>query len=292
MDPLAVAANAASRIIEPQVFPRAWMPMVAGFGAMFALALTHERPHEILGIAAMLLAIHFGFADILPWLLRACGFAAPPLFKSHRWNLAFVEMNRLLFLKPFRRWFGRRHAITATFILSGIFHEAALSFPAGAGWGGPLLYFSLHAVLIHLRGIGRFATWLFILVPLPLLFHGQFRATFVVPFDRWLGSLLASQELLPFAITIAGIGHFLVLVASLQVPTRLGWREDIAMRTQPLARALAAQTGAFWTIRILVDIFGYDHRDWPPGNAMVTGHALLTTLLLCLAGTYWIVAVR
>ena len=288
----------------------------------------------------MLLAIHFGFADILPWLLRACGFAAPPLFNrpwaarslddfwSHRWNLAFVEMNRLLFLKPFRRWFGRRHAITATFILSGLFHEAALSFPAGAGWGDPLLYFSLHAVLIHLRGIGRFATWLFILVPLPLLFHASFRGTFVVPFYRWLGSLLATQELLPLAITIAGIGHFLVLVASLQVPARLGWREDIAkltrfnqkifwvysifilfcivsfgsltllfredlaMRTQPLARALAALIGAFWTIRILVDIFWYDHRDWPPGNAMVTGHALLTTLFLCLAGTYWIVALR
>lgn len=344
MNPLATAAGASNRTIEPQPFLRAWMRMIAGFTAIFALASVHDRLSDLAlgwaGITAMLLAIHFGFADILVWLLRSLGFAVPQLFNrpwaaqslddfwSHRWNLAFVEMNRLLFLKPLRRWFGLRHAVTATFVLSGLFHELALSFPAGGGWGGPLVYFTLQAMLVHLRGLGRFAAWLCVLVPLPLLFHTPVRAAFIVPFYRGLGVWLQAQELLLPSITAAGIGHFLVLVASLQVPTRLGWRddlakltsfnrkifwvysvfilfcilsfgaitllfrEDLAFPTQPLARALAALIGAFWTIRVLVDVFWYDHRDWPPGNAMVAGHALLTTLFLGVASTYWVAALR
>jgi hypothetical protein len=345
MNPLAAASTAASRRIDPQAFLRGWARMFAGLGALLGVALLSERMPEAVvgwaGIGAMLLAIHFGFAEILPWLLRWCGYAAPKLFDrpwaarsldefwSHRWNLAFVEMNRLLFVGPLRRWFGRRHAVTATFVLSGLFHEAAISFPAGGGWGGPLAYFVLQGMLVHLRGVvrGRLRTMFCVLTPLPWLFHDAFRGTLVVPFYRWLGALLLEFDWLTLTVTAAGVGHFVVLLASVQVPGRLGWREDIAkltrfnqkifwvyglfilfcvvgfgvltllfredlvQRAHPLARALSAFIAAFWTIRILTDLFWYDHRDWPPGNAMVTGHALLTTLFCALAGTYWAVAI-
>ena len=52
------------------------------------------------------------------------------------------------------------------------------------------------------------------------------------------------------------------------------------------ARGLAAFIASFWSIRVLADFFWYDPRDWPPGNALVAGHALLTTLFCALATLY------
>src|SRR5260221_553933 len=60
--------------------------------------------------------------------------------KPRRWNLAFVEMDRALFLKPLARKLGTRAAVFGVFIISGLFHEVAISFPVNHGWGMPLLY--------------------------------------------------------------------------------------------------------------------------------------------------------
>ena len=56
------------------------------------------------------------------------------------------------------------------------------------------------------------------------------------------------------------------------------------------ARGLAAFIAAFWTARVAIDFLWYDHRDWPRGNSLVAGHALVTTLFLALAGVYWYAA--
>jgi hypothetical protein len=37
-------------------------------------------------------------------------------------------------------------------------------------------------------------------------------------------------------------------------------------------------------VHVPVDLFWYDHRDWPQGNALVTGHACT------LATIYWFAA--
>jgi len=127
--------------------------------------------------------------------------------------------------------------------------------------------------------------------------------------------------MMSFALWLAGIGHFVILVASVQVPSRLGWREDLAkltpfnrklmwtyggftvltilafgvltlalhgelMRGERAARALAAFIGIYWTARIGVDIFYFGHSGWPRGGAFVTGHALLLGLFGALAATY------
>ena len=123
------------------------------------------------------------------------------------------------------------------------------------------------------------------------------------------------------ALWLAAIGHFVILAASVQVPFRLGWREDLAkltpfnrklmwtyggftvltilafgtltlvlhdelMRGDRAARALAAFIGIYWTARIGVDIFYFGHSGWPRGAAFVTGHALLLGLFGALAATY------
>ncbi len=56
------------------------------------------------------------------------------------------------------------------------------------------------------------------------------------------------------------------------------------------ARAVAGFIAVFWSARVLVDVFWYDHRDWPEGNWMVVGHALATSLFTVLAGVYWVAA--
>jgi uncharacterized MAPEG superfamily protein len=138
-------------------------------------------------------------------------------------------------------------------------------------------------------------------------------------------SLLLTQSslegYLSLALWLAGFGHFCVLAASFQVPSRLGWREDLAkltpfnrklmwvhgafavmtiiafgtltlalhtemLRGDRAALGLAIFIGTYWTARIATDLFYYEHADWPRGRAFVVGHILLTSLFIALALTY------
>jgi len=148
---------------------------------------------------------------------------------------------------------------------------------------------------------------------------------------QWL-ILFPAQSLFGLALWMAGIGHFCVLVASFQVPIRLGWKEDLAkltpfnrklmwvhggfavltivsfgvltlalhdemLRGDRSALYLAAFIAVYWTTRIIVDFTYYEHKDWPRGGGFVLGHTLLTLLFIFLAATYagllvWHVSVR
>ena len=75
------------------------------------------------------------------------------------------------------RW-GPAWGVMATFAFSGVLHDLLISVPVGAGYGLPTLYFLLHGglVLAERRWKIESRTWtlLWILVPLPLLFHPAF----------------------------------------------------------------------------------------------------------------------
>ena len=121
---------------------------------------------------------------------------------------------------------------------------------------------------------------------------------------------------------LAGAGHFLILFASFQVPSRLKWKQDLAqlmpfnrkllwvqggftvltiiafgtltlalhaelLRGDCAAMGLAGFIGTYWTARILVDAFYFSHEDWPQGKQFVVGHILLTCLFSALAASYW-----
>jgi len=334
------------QVVDPVRFLAAWSRMV--LGAVWVVALAICAPYlsdslvGLAGLAALLLAFHFGLADLLPWLLRWAGFRVPLLFDrpwaarsltdfwSRRWNLAFVEMNRRLFLRPLGRRFGPRGAGFALFVLSGVLHEAALSFPARGGWGLPLGYFLLQYILIRVEArfhiANRAWTWFWLLAPAPWLFHEAFRRTLIVPFYRWLHALIALHSLdwyVSYALYAAVAAHLAVLAGGLQAPARLGWKQDLPKLSRfnqkifwlygfyivlcivsfagltwrlhdsflagdTAARYLAGFIAVFWTIRVLADVVWYDHRDWPPGNALVAGHATLTTLFAALATVYWL----
>jgi len=127
--------------------------------------------------------------------------------------------------------------------------------------------------------------------------------------------------MMDLALWVAGAGHFVILVASAQIPSRLGWREDLAkltpfnrklmwtyaaftvltiiafgvltlvlhgemIRGDRAAVALAAFIAIYWTARILVDLAWFGHSGWPRGVAFVVGHGLLFGLFGALAATY------
>lgn len=121
---------------------------------------------------------------------------------------------------------------------------------------------------------------------------------------------------------LAGVGHFVILAASFQVPSRLRWKEDLAqlmpfnrkllwvqsgftvltiiafgtltlllhdelLRGDRAALALAVFIATYWTARILVDALYFSHEDWPKGRQFIFGHILLTALFTALAASYW-----
>ena len=120
---------------------------------------------------------------------------------------------------------------------------------------------------------------------------------------------------------LAGLGHFIVLVASFQVPARMHWREDLAklmpvnrklmwtygvfivltivafgaltvalhdelLRGDRAALGLATFIGGFWLTRIVIDFAWQTHADWPVGWRFVVAHVLLVLLFVALAATY------
>jgi hypothetical protein len=135
-------------------------------------------------------------------------------------------------------------------------------------------------------------------------------------------SKFSAEHIFDLILWLAGLGHFVILTASFQVPSRLRWKEDLArlmpfnrkmlwvqssftvltiiafgtltlalhaelLRGDRAALGLACFIGSYWTARILVDAFYFSHEDWPKGRQFVIGHILLTSLFTALASSYW-----
>jgi alginate O-acetyltransferase complex protein AlgI len=207
-----------------------------------------------LGIFAILFIVHFGYAVMLGCLMRSFGFAVRPLFDrpelatslrdfwSRRWNKAFVGMNKEIFVPWFSRRMRSKQALWATFLLSGLLHDLAISYSAGSGFGLPTLYFLIQAAGISVEKsqrkfffkhliLSRLWTYCWILVPLPLLFTQAFRMQFILPLVQHLANMLSGLSpvaVLSLAIWLAGIGHFCTLIAGLQVPFKFHWKEELA----------------------------------------------------------------
>jgi RsiW-degrading membrane proteinase PrsW (M82 family) len=128
------------------------------------------------------------------------------------------------------------------------------------------------------------------------------------------------ERLFDLDLWLVTAGHFVILAASFQVPSRLRWKEDLRqvmpfnrkmlwvqsgftvltiiafgvltltlhaelLRGDRAAVGLAAFVGIYWTSRILVDAFYFSHADWPQGKQFVVGHILLTSLFCFLAAS-------
>lgn len=107
-------------------------------------------------------------------------------------------MNRCFLLRSLYRRIGRRGARFVLFALSGLLHELALSFPAGAGWGLPLTYFLLHGALVEVEErfhiASRVSVWFWLIAPSPWLFHEPFRRVLIVQFYQCLHAALIQNS--------------------------------------------------------------------------------------------------
>lgn len=206
------------------------------------------------GLFALGLTVHFGYTDVLSSLMQLGGWNIRPLFEhpmrsttlrefwSRRWNIAFVEMNKTLFL-PLLSKLVRNKALTLTmvFLISGLLHEIAISYSSGGRPGLPTLYFLLQALV--LLGQDKLAnsrispyamrtlTLLCIIVPLPILFTTSFRSEFIVPLFQYLHNELVRHDAswyFSIALWIAAAGNFCAIAAGIQLPYRLNWREELA----------------------------------------------------------------
>ncbi|HSK97170.1 MAG TPA: MBOAT family protein, partial [Euzebyales bacterium] len=152
---------------------RSGMPWIlVGVVVLSALALSSATGEVAAwsAIAGLLATVHLGAMDVLSGLMRRLGhpvaraFTAPWAatslgdFWTRRWNRPFVEMDRVVFL-PLLAWLPPRTARFGVFLISGVLHELAISFPAGAGWGLPLAYFTGHALLVGVERTVRIDRW-------------------------------------------------------------------------------------------------------------------------------------
>jgi alginate O-acetyltransferase complex protein AlgI len=181
-----------------------------------ARLLPGDMPYAVgwVGMVGLVLLLHFGLFDVLSCMWRARGVKAVPLmqmpvasvsvseFWGKRWNRAFRDLTHRFLFRPLTARLGPRWAILAGFVLSGLVHDVVISVPAGAGYGGPTLFFLLQAPAMLLErsvpgrrmGLGRgWRGWAFTLLvivgPACLLFHPPFVERIVVPFMHALGAL-------------------------------------------------------------------------------------------------------
>lgn len=164
------------------------------------------------GMIGSVFALHFGIFHLLSCAWRRVGVEAKPLmnwpvsamnvsdFWGRRWNTAFRDLTHRFLFRPLVARIGARWAVAVGFLFSGLVHEVVISFPAGAGYGGPTVFFAVQGVALLAersavgrrmglgRGLrGRFFTAVVLLVPVYALFHPPFVLEIIVPFLEALG---------------------------------------------------------------------------------------------------------
>lgn len=288
----------ARAFVEGYAFAAAGLALVVG--ALLAVPVVGVGTSTWLLLFGLLATFHQGVGRLLPFGLRWAGVPVPSLFDaplrsegvadfwSSRWNRPFVNMNRLYVTGPLSSRIGMGGAAAVAFVASGVLHELAISFPAGAGWGSPFLYFLVQGALYTVEEtlfpddasssvLWRVWTYAGVLLPLPLLFHAPFRSTFLVPAIEFGRDLLFSyppSAYLGLGLWVAAAGHFLVLVASSRVPAELDWHTDL-QSLSAFNRKLLWTYGGFIVLTIvsfgvLTALF---HGQFLAGNPVALGLA-------------------
>jgi hypothetical protein len=185
--------------------------LLVGASLFWGVAGWVREEHAIargwVGMAGLVLMIHFGAFHLLSCAWRAAGVDARPLMngplRSHgvsefwgqRWNTAFRDLTHQFLFRPLTRRFGPRAALGVGFLVSGVVHDLVISVPAGGGYGGPTAYFVVQAIGMCVErsrwakalGLGRGRMgWsyamLVVAVPSFALFHPLFVRNVVLPF--------------------------------------------------------------------------------------------------------------
>ncbi|MFZ0737738.1 MAG: membrane bound O-acyl transferase family-domain-containing protein [Candidatus Acidiferrales bacterium] len=192
--------------------------MLVGVALFWGVARRLVPRHDLfagwVGMAGLVLMLHFGTFHISSLLWRCAGVNAEPImrkplrasslsdFWGRRWNMEFRELSHGLVFEPVRKLAGIGTATFAAFLASGLIHDFVISFPARRGYGLPTAYFVIQGVgvLIERSGLGRalhvdrgvgarIFSFAFVLTPLPWLFHGTFVREVILPMMRHLHAI-------------------------------------------------------------------------------------------------------
>ena len=197
---------------------RAASHLLLGTSLVFLVArrLPAENPYVVgwIGMVGFVLMLHFGAFHLISCLWRGFDLEARPLmnrplhstslgdFWGRRWNTAFRDLTYRFLFRPLTARFGPRAGVLAGFAFSGLVHDLVISVPAGAGYGGPTLFFTIQGVAVVIErselgrrvGFGRgmmgrsFAT-VSLVAPVALLFHRPFVVGIITPFMHAIGAL-------------------------------------------------------------------------------------------------------
>ena len=171
--------------------------------------------YELIMLVGLSFILHFGILNLSTASWRFSGVDVKELFRSpykatslkefwgKRWNMAFSEMTAIVVYKPLKLSYGILAAMIASFLVSGLLHEIAISFPVETGYGLPFLYFVLHGLAMYAEdksaAVKRITAhpvfshvWVFawLILPMPLLFHHTFIAGVAQPLRDFILSLI------------------------------------------------------------------------------------------------------
>jgi alginate O-acetyltransferase complex protein AlgI len=189
----------AARFLSPDLAPCASRPGMMKsaalaavrilLGALLLFAVARQTTEPILagwiGMAGIILILHFGLFDLASIGWRALRVDAPPImnrplgstsvseFWGRRWNAAFNDLALRLVFRPVARHTGTVAATLIAFAVSGLIHELVISLPARAGFGLPTGYFLVQGLGVSvehssagkaLRLGGGISGWLFTMI--------------------------------------------------------------------------------------------------------------------------------
>jgi hypothetical protein len=172
--------------------------------SIVALKQEQETIRATMILVSMFFLFHFGLLELNARLWQYLGRNVKPLmnapwkskslseFWGKRWNMAFRDAAHLLIFNPLKKKTGPKTALLTVFLFSGLVHEAVISVPAAAGYGGPMLYFLLQFTGITIQKkwhsfSNTLTTWLILLLPIPLLFHQPFLHNVFLPLSNKIG---------------------------------------------------------------------------------------------------------
>jgi predicted DCC family thiol-disulfide oxidoreductase YuxK len=166
-----------------------------------------------IGMAGIILCLHFGLFQLLTLAWQRAGVNAQPImreplratsladFWGRRWNAAFHFLANDFAFRPLLRKRGATAATLLVFLFSGLIHDFIISLPARGGYGLPTAYFLIQGVGVIFErttiakriGLGHgWRGWLFTAIctigPAFWLFHPIFVRNVILPMLQAIGA--------------------------------------------------------------------------------------------------------
>lgn len=175
---------------------------LVGGASLLTMLVYVNIEYILLLFVAMSMMFHFGILRILTALWRKVGYPVRTLFRNpcatsgfadfwgKRWNLAYSFMMARAVQRPLRSRVGEKGSVFAVFVVSGIFHEFAITVPAQSGYGLPFLFFLIHGffTVIERKNLW-WSRWLclsLLVVGVPILFPSVFQEeVFNLVVEQW-----------------------------------------------------------------------------------------------------------